>query len=76
MTKITDKKLRVELWLAVGLAVFGCAMLATGLLLEPIGEINSSVLVAFGEISTLIAAILGVDYHKNKVLKEVTKLQE
>lgn len=74
--KITEKKLRVELWLAIGLAVFGCSLLGTGLLLEPIGEINSSVLVAFGEISTLIAAILGVDYHKNKVIQSIKSQSE
>ncbi|KDS39087.1 hypothetical protein M092_1025 [Parabacteroides distasonis str. 3776 D15 iv] len=33
-----------------------------GLWMPPRGEIHSSVLVAFGEVSTFAGALLGVDY--------------
>ncbi|MDY6122291.1 MAG: hypothetical protein SPI72_04380 [Porphyromonas sp.] len=54
------------LW-AVILSVAGIALLFTALLTPPVGEIDPAVLVAYGEVSTFVAAILGIDYHyKNR----------
>lgn len=69
---MNDRKLKIELWLAVGLVVFGCLMLSAGFIVAPLGVIHSSVLVAFGEICTFAGALLGIDYHKNKVLQGIT----
>lgn len=52
-----------QFWLAVGLIAVGCGLLIAGLALPPVGEIDSSVLVAFGEVGTFAGAVLGIDYH-------------
>lgn len=65
------KKERIELWLSVFLCVFGCTLLIAGFAVDPAGIIDNSVLIAFGEISTLAGAILGVDYHKEKVVSRI-----
>lgn len=57
------KNLNIRLYIAVLLTIVGCGLLIAGFIVPPIGVINSSVLVAFGETSTFIAALLGLDYN-------------
>lgn len=57
------KKNSLQLYTGVLLVVAGIALIAAGLLIPPGGEIHPSVLVAFGEIATFAAALMGVDYH-------------
>lgn len=52
-----------QLILAVGLVVFGCGLLVAGICIPPAGVIDSSVLVAFGEILTFAGSLVGIDYH-------------
>lgn len=56
------KRLSVQLWMAVFLTVVGVVMLFCGFWVGPVGEINNSVLVAYGEVSTFAGALFGVDY--------------
>ena len=56
------KRLSVQLWMAVFLTVAGVVMLFCGFWVVPVGEINNSVLVAYGEVSTFAGALFGVDY--------------
>lgn len=56
------KRLNVQLWVAVFLTVAGVVMLFCGFWVAPTGEIDNSVLVAYGEISTFAGALFGVDY--------------
>lgn len=58
-----EDKLTFRLIIALFLIVVGVALLIIGLFFQPKGEIHYSVLSAFGEIGTLVGAILGVDYH-------------
>ena len=44
---------------AIGVMGIGCAMLVAGMIIPPPGEIDSSLLVAFGEISTFVGTIFG-----------------
>ena len=44
------------------MCTFGCALLACGFVVPPLGEIHPSVLTAFGEVLTFSGAILGMDY--------------
>ena len=53
---------RIQIWIAFAMCTFGCALLAIGLLLPPQGEIDSSVLVAYGETLTFAGAVIGIDY--------------
>ena len=57
----------LQLLCAVTLMVLGAALLLGAFLTPPSGEIDSSVLVAFGEILTFAGAVFGLDYkYKNK----------
>lgn len=62
--------LNVRLIVAVILTIVGSGLLIAGFIVPPLGVIDSSVLVAFGETSTFIAAVLGIDYnYKYQILK-------
>lgn len=55
-------KIRVQIWIAFAMCAFGCALLGLGLMLPPKGEIDSSVLVAYGETLTFAGAVIGIDW--------------
>ena len=57
------KKLNLRLLIAAFLTVIGSGLLIAGFIVPPMGVIDSSVLVAFGETSTFVAALLGIDYN-------------
>ncbi|WP_288187093.1 hypothetical protein [uncultured Parabacteroides sp.] len=62
------KRLTVQLTMAILLTMSGIVLLFCGFWIEPQGEVDNSVLVAFGEISTFAGALFGVDYsYKLKV---------
>lgn len=52
----------VQLCMAVGMTVLGAGLLLGAFVTPPPGEIDSSVLVAFGEILTFAGALAGIDY--------------
>ena len=74
---ITKSKLTSRLLIAVVLTIVGSGLLIAGFLVPPLGIIDGSVLVAFGETSTFVAALLGIDYnyqyqmYKNGILKKI-----
>lgn len=51
-----------RLWWASLLCVSGLTLLFTALWLPPEGEIDSSVLVAYGEVMTFVGGLVGIDY--------------
>lgn len=53
---------RKQLRLAILLTVSGIGLLVAGFTVPPLGVIDSSVLVAFGEVRTFAGALLGLDY--------------
>lgn len=59
----SEKQLNHRLAIAVILTIVGSGLLIAGFIVPPLGVIDSSVLVAFGETSTFVAAILGIDYN-------------
>lgn len=72
---MTNKtKLNLRLVIAAFLTLIGSGLLIAGFTVPPLGIIDSSILVAFGETSTFVAAILGIDYnykyqiYKNKII--------
>nr|WP_320037806.1 hypothetical protein [uncultured Bacteroides sp.] len=65
MTK--NEKLNIQLITACFLVLVGVGLLIAGFCVAPVGIIHSSVLVAFGEISTFAGALFGVDYHYKKI---------
>ena len=56
------KRITVQFIIAILLTVSGIVLLFSGFWVDPDGLIDSSVLVAFGEISTFAGALFGVDY--------------
>lgn len=60
---IDNSKLNQRLLVVVLLTIVGSGLLIAGFIAPPLGIIHSSVLVAFGETSTFVAAVLGVDYN-------------
>lgn len=58
----TEKHRYIQLATAVFLILIGCGLLIAGFIVTPIGEIHSSVLIAFGEILTFAGTLLGIDY--------------
>ena len=60
---LKEKKLNIQLAVACFLVFAGIGLLMSGFWSVPVGEIHSSVLIAFGEISTFAGALFGVDYH-------------
>ena len=68
---------KVQFAIAIGLMVFGGVLLMIGLLAEPQGQIHQSVLIAFGEVATLAAGVLGIDaIYTNKLQKIVADLKK
>lgn len=57
------KKSVLQLIVATAMCIFGCALLTAAFLLPPVGIIDSSVLIAFGEILTFVGSLIGIDYH-------------
>lgn len=49
---------------AISLITIGCGLLITSLVMPPSGEIDNSVLVAFGEILTFSGTLFGVSLVK------------
>lgn len=58
-----ERKLTIQLILAVCMAIFGCVMIIAAFIVPPTGEIHPTVLTAFGEILTFAGAVLGIDYN-------------
>ena len=52
----------LQLILATALCIFGCALLVAGVALPPVGVIDSSFLVAYGETLTFAGSLIGIDY--------------
>jgi hypothetical protein len=55
-------KSTLQLIIASFLTIIGIGLLIAGLIIPPIGIIDTSVLIAFGEISTFAGALFGIDY--------------
>ena len=71
----------IKIYLAVGMCLFGAILISAGFLVAPLGVIDNSVLVAFGEIITFAGAILGINYlysakHKELETKVTQKIEE
>jgi membrane-bound ClpP family serine protease len=63
-------KLSVQLWMAVILIVFGILLIVASFIVPPLGIIDSSVLVAYGETLTFVGALVGVDYSYKYKLRD------
>lgn len=71
MEAFNKKVEMIKICLAVAMCIFGCLMLTAGFLVAPLGEIDQSVLIGFGEILTFSGAILGINYLYSAKHKEL-----
>lgn len=66
-----------KFWLSATMCVLGVALLFTGMIVDPVGVITSSVIAGAGEIFITAGAILGIDVvysHKlTQIIKEITE---
>lgn len=69
--KTNDKINERQFFLAVCLIIFGCVLLLAGFIVSPTGVIHGSVLAAFGEICTMVGAILGINYASHKKIEKI-----
>ena len=58
--EVKIKRETSRIWMGVGLAIFGCVLIMTGLILPPAGLIHPSVLTAVGEVFGLSGASMGI----------------
>ena len=56
-------RLNLQLMTAIILVVIGCALLIAGFVVPPLGIIDNSILVAYGETCTFAGALFGVGYN-------------
>ena len=56
------ERLNIQLITAALLALGGLILLFCGMYIEPKGEIEETVLVAFGEVMTFSGSLMGIDY--------------
>lgn len=61
---------KLEIIISAVAVLSGVALLFVGLYMEPPGEIDYSLLVAYGETLTFAGAIIGVDYHYHALLNK------
>lgn len=71
MEAFNKKVEMIKICLAVAMCVFGCLMLVAGFIVAPLGMIDQSVLIGFGEILTFSGAILGINYLYSSKHKEL-----
>ena len=57
------KKLEIQLIAACFLIIVGVGLLIAGFCVPPVGIIDNSILVAFGEVATFAGSLFGIDYH-------------
>ena len=55
-------KLMVQLVIASLITLVGCGLLIAGFIVPPLGVIDNSLLIAFGEACSFVGALLGIDY--------------
>ncbi len=58
-----EAQFKLQLIFASLVLIIGCCLIIAGFIVPPMGIIDSSVLVAFGEALSFVGAILGIDYH-------------
>lgn len=63
--------INTEIFLAIILTFAGIALLFFGQLTDPVGEISTSVLVAFGELMTFVGALLGINYKYKELIQKI-----
>lgn len=56
-------KMNIQLATAILLTVSGVTLVFTGFWVDPTGQIDNSVLIAFGETSTFAGGLFGIDYN-------------
>lgn len=61
-----NKRLRIQMIVAVVLTMFGMALISAAFVVPPLGIIHQSVLAVTGEIFSLVGALLIFDYRYRK----------
>lgn len=62
---------RIQGLVYIALIVFGIGLVVTGLILPPVGIIDNSVIIVFGEVLSFCGAIAGIDRKYDIRSKEI-----
>ena len=58
--------MKIQLIIAIVLCLFGVVLIGVSFVVPPLGVIDNSVLVAFGEVLTFSGSLMGIDYKYRK----------
>lgn len=61
MEKLNKSVELIKIYLSVGLMVFGCCLVMMGFWVSPIGVLDNSILIIFGEISAFVGSVFGIN---------------
>lgn len=68
-----NKKGLIQLICAIVGMGLGAFLIIMGMCSEPIGILDSSVNIAFGEVLTFVGSIIGIDYNYKKHYNEIMR---
>ena len=71
-----EKKLRIQLLVACGMAIVGASLLIAGFIVPPLGIIDHSILIAAGEILTFVGSLFGIDYNYKYKITQISNKKE
>jgi len=60
----------LQIWSAIAMLAFGCALTVAGFIVPPLGVISDSVLLVLAQCFIYAGSALGIDYYVNMKLKE------
>lgn len=78
MKKITkEEKEFITICSAMGMLLFGCAMVVAAFLIEPVGQVSESILWVFGQSLIYAGGALGIaNYAKQSARDAVREFEE
>lgn len=60
----------LQIWSALAMLMFGCALTVAGFVVPPLGVISDSVLLVLAQCFIYAGSALGIDYYINMKIKE------
>ncbi len=60
----------LQIWSAIAMLAFGCALTVAGFIVPPLGVISDSVLLVLAQTFIYAGSALGIDYYVNMKLED------
>ena len=62
----------LQIWSAIAMLAFGCALTVAGFIVPPLGVISDSVLLVLAQCFIYAGSALGIDYYVNMKIRDKT----